>query len=63
VKHFTFLLTILTAVYFCWVISSTQTRGKVIGHVKRHGFRLGGLVLVLSMLLIAAAFYKSFSII
>ena len=62
-KHMLLILVVSIAGYAAWVLSDKRERTLAVRHITKHGFRLGFIVLILLMLLLAATQLPSTSII
>jgi hypothetical protein len=62
-KHLLLVLVIVIAGYAAWALADKRERTVAVRHITRHGFRLGFIVLILVLLLLAATQIPSTSII
>jgi hypothetical protein len=62
-KHLLLVLVIVIAGYAAWSLADKRERMVAMRHITRHGFRLGFIVLILVLLLLAATQIPSTSII
>ncbi len=62
-KHLLLILVVVVAGYAAWVLADKRERMVAMRHITKHGFRLGFIVLILLMLLLAATQLPSTSII
>lgn len=58
-KHLLLLLIASVGIYALWVLSDKATRKSTMREVTRHGIRLGFIVIVLLLLLLAAVHLPS----
>jgi len=62
-KHLLLVLVFVVAAYAAWTLADKSERNVAVRLITRHGFRLGFIVLILVLLLLAATQLPSTSII
>ena len=62
-KHLLIVLVFVVAGYAAWVLADKRERMVAMRHITRHGLRLGFILLILVLLLLAATQLPSTSII
>lgn len=62
-KHLLLILVVLVIGYAAWVLADKRERTVAVRQITKHGFRLGFIVLILLLLLLAATQLPSTSII
>jgi hypothetical protein len=62
-RHLLLVLVLTVVGYAFWVLSDKRERAIAVRHITRHGLRLGFIVLILVLLLLAATQMPSTSII
>lgn len=62
-KHLLLLLFVSVAVYAAWVLSDKTARNTAMREITRHGIRIGFIVIILLLLVLAAVHLPSTSLI
>lgn len=62
-KHLLALIFLVTCLYIVWNTSSKKTRRLVVRFITKHGIRLGLLIAILFLMVGAAVYFPSSSII